>query len=153
MNIIADSDSKTRVQKVIDNLYLTPQQQETQSVFKIYSFSEHMKKRADQIGDQNAYNFGSDINNAVLRDNGDKYEWRNQQDKKVRPTHRNTKKGLGGKTFLFSDPPTEMDRYGNKHTGNPGSAWGCRCYGVPSNKKPRLNFIARARPRNHIATI
>lgn len=105
-----------------------------------FSFLKHMQKRADQIGEQSSFDLGVDINTAVISESSDTYEWTSQQDKKVRATHRK----LNGKIFSFTNDPTTIDKYGNEHTGSPGTDYGCRCYAVLKKGKPRLNYIARA---------
>jgi len=46
------------------------------------------------------------------------YIWHTQEDDKVRPSHR----ANDGKVFAWDDPPP---------TGNPGEAYGCRCWAEP----------------------
>lgn len=105
-----------------------------------FSFSKHMQKKADQLGEQASFDLGADINNIVIEEAGDTYEWTSQEDSKVRPTH----KKLNGKIFSFENDPTTIDKYGNEHTGSPGTDYGCRCYAVLKKGKPKLNYIARA---------
>jgi uncharacterized protein with gpF-like domain len=97
---------------------------ENENVYKVFSFGEHYKDRAEQIGDENAYALGTTLNEGIIKEFSDRYIWMTQRDKRVRKTHRK----LQGKCFLFDDPPTEIFKNGKTHTGNPGTAWGCRCW-------------------------
>ena len=115
-------------QKMLNRLY---EAKEGENVYKVFSFKNHFQDRAEQIGEENAYELGTAINEGVLRQNTDRYIWRTQRDKRVRETHRK----LANKCFLFDDPPTTVSKYGKEHTGNPGTEWGC----VPSGTKIRLN--------------
>lgn len=97
---------------------------ENENVYKVFSFGEHYQDRAEQIGDENAYALGTIINEGIIKEFSDRYIWQTQRDGRVRKTH----KKLQGKCFLFTDPPTEIFKNGTTHTGNPGTAWGCRCW-------------------------
>ena len=109
----------------------------------VFAFSLNLSNRAGQLADQAAFEFANDINNEILEKIIDKYTWRSQQDKQVRKTHRK----LNGKTFVPEDPPTTIDEYENKHTGNPGTDWGCRCYRDVPKKGARVlrNYTVRAK--------
>lgn len=130
------------VQKMLNRMFAARQ---GESVYRVFSFSENFKDRAEQIGEETAFELGSDINNAVLGDIGDAYLWQNQGDARVRYVHDDAPKGLGGLVFLFSDPPTTIDLYGNAHTGNCGTAWGCRCFAEkpPKGAKPKRHYTVR----------
>lgn len=108
-------------------------------VSPVVSFQENFAARAIQIGEEQAFALGRDINSDAVQQNSSTYLWQTQEDRRVRPTHRK----LGGKLFSWESPPTTIDRYGNRHTGNPGTDWGCRCWEVPATGKPLLNFVAR----------
>lgn len=134
------SEKAPDVQKMLNKVYLTQADlSRGAEVYKVFSFSDNLEAKAMQLGEQQAFDLGAEINHDVMTDIGDRYEWRTQEDSKVRKTHRK----LNGKTFLYSDPPTEIDEYGHKHTGHPGTQWGCRCYELPSTKRPFKNYIAR----------
>lgn len=127
-----------KVQKLLNDLYLSKSEKEAGvQVYKVYSFSDNLLKKAEQLGSQAAYDLGNDINHAVLSESGEKYKWRSQEDDRVRKTHRK----LNGKTFLYSNPPTTIDKKGKEHTGHPGTDWGCRCYEEPSSGKPLLDYV------------
>ncbi len=115
-------------QAMIDKLYGA---KENETVYKVFSFKDNLEDLAKQKGDENAFELGSGINERIIQHFSDRYFWRDQKDRRVRNTHIQ----LSGKVFLFADPPTTIDRYGKKHTGNPGTDWGC----VPSGTKIRLN--------------
>jgi len=144
-NLIADEFEKLRadqnadVQKVLNRIYLSKKDIEAGGeVYRVFSFAENLEKRAEQMGEDAAFDLGREVNNAVLAQSGDMFGWESQRDKAVRKTHRK----LRGKTFLFSDPPTTVDKYGNRHTGLCGTDWGCRCYAVaPFSKKPLRNYV------------
>ena len=106
-----------------------------------FSFSENLSKKSGQIAEQSAFEFANEINNEILEKIADKYTWMDQRDKRVRATHRK----LRLKTFDPVDPPTTIDKYGNKHTGNPGTDWGCRCYRDVPKKGARVlhGYIVR----------
>lgn len=108
----------------------------------VFAFSLNLSKRAGQLADQAAFEFANDINNEILEKISNKYTWQDQRDRNVRRTH----KKLRDKTFVPEDPPTTIDEYGNKHTGNPGTDWGCRCYrGIPKKGARVLrNYTVRA---------
>lgn len=108
-------------------------------VAPVVSFAENLEARAIQIGEDSAFEFGRDLNHAAVSDTSDTYDWTSQEDRDVRPTHRI----LNRKTFSYLNPPTTVDKYGHRHTGNPGTDWGCRCFEKPSNRKPLMNFIAK----------
>lgn len=135
-------DSKD-AQKVIDKLYGA---KENETVYKVFSFKDNFEAFARKQGDENAYDLGTGMNEGIIKQYSDRYFWRTQKDKKVRPTH----EMLQGKCFLFSDPPTTVDKYGNKHTGNPGTDYGCRCMAerAPEREKPLRNYIVRESQRH-----
>jgi hypothetical protein len=108
-------------QEALNKIYAA---REGENVYKVFSFGEHYKDRAEQIGDENAYALGTTLNEGIIKEFSDRYIWMTQRDKRVRKTHRK----LQGKCFLFDDPPTEIFKNGKTHTGNPGTAWGCRCW-------------------------
>lgn len=123
------------VQKALKRIYGV---REGTTLAKGFTFGHNFEAKAEQIGDDEAFAFGIDINDAVLRQNGDRYYWQTQRDSRVRNTHQQ----LGGLCFLFDDPPTEVSKSGTKHTGNPGTAWGCRCFAdpAPEREKPKRRF-------------
>lgn len=135
---------RDKAQLAIDNLYLTPEQQGKQNVYKVYSFGKHMFRRADQLGEQESFNLGSDVNNAVVQENSNLYLWISQRDGDVRETHRMLNKVSG--PFSWDDHPTTIDKYNNRHQGPPGSDWGCRCFAqvYRGRKKPLRNYIVKA---------
>jgi hypothetical protein len=95
-----------------------------ENVYKVFTFADNYKDKAEQIGDENAYSLGTIVNEGIIKEFSDRYIWTTQHDKRVRSTHRQ----LSKKCFLFDDPPTEVFKSGKVHRGNPGTAWGCRCY-------------------------
>lgn len=112
----------TDVQKILNKMYLTKADEKRGAqVYQVFSFADNFEAKAEQLGEQSAFELGRDINTAVVSDVGDKYEWQTQEDSRVRETHQK----LNKKTFLYSDPPTTVDKYGNTHTGHPGTDWGC----------------------------
>lgn len=134
-------ESPGDVQRLLNKVYLSPEEQKRgDQVFGVFSFNDEMEKRAEQIGEEAAFDLGAKINDAVIQDLGDKYVWRTQEDSRVRKTHRK----LNGKTFLWSNPPTTIDEYGNKHTGHVGTDFGCRCYSEPSKGTPKIDFVVVA---------
>jgi len=114
-------DNSYTAQEALNKIY---EAREGENVYKVFSFGEHYKDRAEQIGDDNAYMLGTTLNEGIIKEFSDRYIWSTQRDKRVRKTHRK----LQGKCFLFDDPPTEILKSGKTHTGNPGTAWGCRCW-------------------------
>jgi uncharacterized protein with gpF-like domain len=48
---------------------------------------------------------------------------------------------------MFADPPTTVTTAGRRHTGNPGTEWGCRCYAeiAPEREKALQNYIVYER--------
>ena len=134
-------ESPGDIQKLLNKVYLSPEaRKDGENVFGVFSFKDEMSKKAEQIGEEAAFDLGEKINDAVIGDLGDRYKWRTQEDKRVRKTHRK----LNGKTFLWTNPPTTIDEYGNKHTGHCGSDYGCRCYSEPSKAKPLIDFVVVA---------
>lgn len=99
---------------------------EGENVYKVFSFGDHYKDRSEQIGEENAFALGTAVNEGIIKEFSDRYIWTTQRDRSVRKTHRK----LDKKCFLFADPPTEVLKSGKEHTGNCGTAWGCRCYAV-----------------------
>lgn len=79
----------------------------------------------DQLG-----KFYSAVNTSRMHNLGvTKYIWRNSDDRRVRgnpsgkyPNSRYNHWSRGGKTFSFDKPPQD---------GNPGEAYGCRCFASP----------------------
>lgn len=128
------------VQKMLNKIYAV---KKGENVYRAFSFGENFEARAEQIGEENAFELGRDINEAVLSEDNDRYLWRNQDDGRVRYTHDDAPKGFGGLVFLFSDPPTEISIYGAVHTGNPGTAWGCRCFAdtAPTRAKAKRHYV------------
>lgn len=114
-------DNSYTAQEALNKIY---DARENENVYKVFSFGDHYKDRAEQIGDDNAYALGTVLNEGIIKEFSDRYIWATQRDKRVRKTHRK----LQGKCFLFDDPPTEILKSGKTHTGNPGTAWGCRCW-------------------------
>lgn len=134
-------ESPGDVQRLLNKIYLSPDEQKRgDKVFGVFSFQDEMAKRAEQIGEESAFDLGAKINDAVVDDLGDNYTWQSQEDSRVRKTHRI----LNGKTFSRFHPPTTIDEYGNKHTGHPGSDYGCRCYREHARGKPLIDFVAIA---------
>lgn len=104
------------------------------------TFSGNLARRALQIGEEEAFALGRDLNHFVVSTNSDVYKWMSQNDNRVRTTHQI----LHGKLFSYNSPPTTKDKYGHVHTGNPGTDWGCRCWEEEARGKPLIGFIARA---------
>jgi uncharacterized protein with gpF-like domain len=127
-------------QKMLNKIY---EAKEGENVYKVFSFADNFKDKAEQIGDDNAYELGRDINEAVLTQLSDIYIWDTQHDKRVRDTH----KQLYKKCFRFDDPPTCVSKSGKSETGNPGNFWGCRCWASIPNKpmKPLLGYVVYER--------
>jgi uncharacterized protein with gpF-like domain len=125
-------------QKMIDRLYGA---KENEEIYKIFSFTDELKDLAAQKGDDEAYALGTGINEIVIKAHSNRYFWRSQRDARVRKTHQM----LADKCFLFDDPPKTIDRYGNEHTGNPGSDWGCRCWAdlAPEREKALRHHVVR----------
>ena len=135
------------VQKMLNKIYLTSDAIASgESVYKVFSFKENFEARAMQLGEESAFDLGSEINHAVLIESGDRYEWNTQQDKRVRDTH----KKLNGKVFLYSDHPTTIDKYGKRHTGPPGTDYGCRCFESQARKKGKVwkNYVVDMSNKN-----
>lgn len=133
-------EKSAEAQKLINKIYLHPKDIAAGAeVWKVYSFKDNLEDRAEQIGEQEAFDLGSDINHAVVQHIGDTYRWNTQHDLLVRWTHEQ----LDKKTFSYDDPPTTIDQYGRRHTGHCGTDWGCRCFETPSKEKPLLHFIVR----------
>ena len=134
------NDESATAQKLLNKIY---DAKENENVYKVFSFAGSYKDKAEQIGDENAYDLGTKINEEIIGQFSDRYFWRTQRDRRVRDTHRQ----LADTCFLFSDPPTEVMRNGTRHTGNPGSAWGCRCWADVADKKtkPKRGFKAYER--------
>ena len=134
------TDQSGEVQKMLNKVYLTKAEiSQGAEIYKVFSFSDNLAKKAEQLGEQAAFDLGKDINHAVISQNGDAYDWNTQEDKEVRKTHGK----LNKKTFLYSNPPTTIDKYGKRHTGHCGSDWGCRCFETTATGKPRLNYVVR----------
>jgi hypothetical protein len=131
-------DEERDVQESLDRIYAL---KDDEKVYKVFSFAQNFEGTADRHGDDEAYGLGREINESVLKDNSDRYFWRKQRDARVRKTH----EMLADFCFLFDDPPTTIDKYGNTHTGNAGTDWGCRCWGdlAPPREKAKRNFIVR----------
>lgn len=129
-------DESYTAQEALDKVY---EARKGEHVYKVFSFDDNYKDKAEQIGDENAYNLGTVINEGIIQEYTDRYIWTTQRDKRVRQTHRK----LNGKCFLFDDPPTEVSKYGKVHKGNPGTAWGCRCMASMPTKpmKPLRGYI------------
>lgn len=106
-------------------------------IVPVVSFSRNLAARAEQIGEDEAFSLGREINHDVVSVMSDVYFWRSQKDRRVRYTHRK----LADKRFSYNSPPTTVDRYGHRHTGNPGTDWGCRCFEEPGTGRPLLNYI------------
>lgn len=125
-------------QAMIDRLYAA---KENETVYKVFSFKENFKNLSEQYGDESAYDLGTGINERIIQHFSDKYFWMTQQDRRVRNTHEQ----LFKKIFLFSDPPTTIDKYGNRHTGNPGSDYGCRCWAeiAPEKEKALRHYVVK----------
>ena len=126
------------VQEEIDRLY---EMKQNQHVYKAFSFEDHFEGASDRIGDDEAFGLGRDLNEEAIRQSTDRYFWRKQNDNRVRKTH----EMLADKCFLFIDPPTTIDKYGNKHTGNVGTDFGCRCFAdpAPAREKPKRNYVVK----------
>ena len=108
-------------------------------VSPVISFADNLEARAVQLGEDAAFDLGRELNSDTVQQNSDVYLWNTQEDKQVRPTHRK----LAHKRFSYLHPPTTIDKYGRKHTGNPGTDWGCRCWETPATGKPLLDFVVR----------
>lgn len=133
-------------QKMLNRMF---DAREGETVYRVFSFADNFEARAEQIGEETAFELGRDINEAVMSNNSEKYLWENQGDARVRSTHEDAPEGLGGLVFLFTDPPTTIDVYGNSFTGNPGTPWGCRCVAgvAPKGSKPKYRFVLREKKR------
>lgn len=118
-------------QAMIDRLF---DAKENEKVYKVFSFKDNFEAAACQYGDENAYDLGTGINERIIQHYTDRYFWRSQKDRRVRNTHEQ----LEGKCFLFTDPPTTIDKYGNRHTGNPGTDYGCRCFADPAPEREKV---------------
>ena len=105
----------------------------------VVAFSSNLEAISDRLADQSVWDLSTMINHNVVSDIGKVYKWRTQEDANVRKTHNL----LRNKLFSYENPPTTIDQYGNKHTGNPGTDWGCRCWEDPAKGKPIINYIAR----------
>ena len=123
-------------QEMLNRLY---EAKKNENVYKVFSFADSYEKKSEQIGDDNAYDLGREINEGIIGQFTDRYIWTTQRDRRVRDTHRK----LAGKCFLFDDPPTTVTKSGRVHTGNPGTEWGCRCWAeIPlKNIKPLRGYI------------
>ena len=123
-------------QAALDKLY---GMRKGEHVHEVFSFAEGYEAKAGQIGDEEAFGLGKEINEGIARQFTDRYIWRTQRDRRVRQTH----KKLSGKCFLFDDPPTTVTKSGKEHTGHPGSDWGCRCWADIPDKpvKPLRGYI------------
>lgn len=130
------------VQKILNKVFLDRSDiARGAQVYKVYDFSDALGDSVERIADNAAFDLARDTNTQILSDLDDRFMWQTQEDARVRPTHRR----LNKKVFLFSDPPTTVDRYGHTHTGLPGTDYNCRCYALPapSGKKPLKNYVAR----------
>jgi hypothetical protein len=129
-------DNDYTAQEALNKIYGA---QKGENVYKVFPFNAHYKDKAEQVGDENAYNLGTEINEGIIKEFSDRYIWTTQKDRKVRKTHRK----LSGKCFLFNDPPTEVSKSGKTHKGNPGTAWGCRCFAAIPTKavKPLRGYV------------
>lgn len=123
-------------QEALNKIY---EAKEGMNVYKVFTFDEHYKDKANQIGDDNAYALGTTLNEGIIKEFSDVYIWTTQRDKRVRKTHRK----LQGKCFRFDNPPTEVFKSGKTHRGNPGTAWGCRCFAAVPTKpmKALLDYV------------
>lgn len=132
---LKDDESYT-AQQTLNKLY---EARKGENVYKVFTFADNYGKKAEQLGDENAYDLGSRLNEEIIGQFSDRYIWRTQRDRRVRETH----KKLAGKCFLFDDPPTTVTKSGRVHTGNPGTDWGCRCWAdIPDkNIKPLRGYI------------
>jgi uncharacterized protein with gpF-like domain len=130
-------------QKVIDKIYGA---KENEEVYKVFSFKDNFEAFSKQRGDESAFELGTGMNEGIIKQFSDRYFWKTQKDKKVRPTH----EMLRDKCFLFTDPPTTIDKYGNRHTGNPGTDYGCRCWAerAPEREKPLKHYTVRESQRH-----
>jgi len=131
------NDESYTAQQMLNKIYSA---KENENVYKVFSFKDHFKSRSEQIGDDNAYDLGTKINEGIITQFSDRYYWRTQRDRRVRSTHRQ----LANKCFLFSDPPTEVLKSGKRYTGNPGAiSYGCRCFSEIAGKraKPLRKYI------------
>jgi len=131
-----DKQDDKDAQKVIDKLF---DAKKNETVYKVFSFKDNFEDLSKQYGDDNAYDLGTGINERIIKHFSDRYFWRTQKDKRVRSTHQQ----LDGKCFMFKYPPTTVDKYDNRHTGNPGTDWGCRCFAeiAPDRERVLKNYI------------
>ena len=118
-------------QAMIDKLY---EAKENETVYKVFSFKDNMKDLAGQYGEEDAFGLGTGINERIVQQYTDRYFWRTQKDKRVR----NTDQQLEGKCFLFTDPPTCVDKYGRRQKANPGGKFGCRCWADPAPEREKV---------------
>ena len=131
---------KADAQKELNRLY---DAKKGESVYKVFSFADNFKAAAEQQGDEAAYDLGTGINERIIQNYSTKYFWKTQKDRRVRDTH----KQLEGLCFNFADPPTTVDKYGHRFTGNPGTAYGCRCMAViaPEREKYLARYVVYER--------
>lgn len=129
-----DAEQKAEVTRLLQGA-----QRPEGEVSPVVSFSQNLEALATQIGEDAAFDLGRDLNSDTVQQNSDVYRWNTQEDKAVRPTHRI----LSKKVFSYLSPPTTIDRYGRRHTGNCGTDWGCRCWETPADGKPLYNFVAK----------
>ncbi|MDD5363608.1 MAG: hypothetical protein PHN88_15910 [Ignavibacteria bacterium] len=131
------NDESYTAQQMLNKIY---EAKENENVYKVFSFKDHFKNKSEQIGDENAYDLGTKINEGIITQFSDRYYWRTQKDTRVRSTHQQ----LADKCFLFNDPPTEKLLNGKSYTGNPGAiSWGCRCWAeiAPARAKVRRHYV------------
>ena len=148
LKVITSDKKNTLIEKEIEKLRDTKDAQamvdklydvkKGETVYKVFSFSENFKDLAEQHGEEAAFDLGTGINERIIQHFSDRYFWRHQKDKRVRFTHFK----LGDLCFLFADPPTTIDKYGNVHKGNPGTDFGCRCWAdiAPEREKVLRNY-------------
>ena len=138
--LVADEMERLKTTKdpqaMIDKLY---DAKENETIYKVFSFKDNFKAAAGQYGEEDAFELGTGINERIVQQYTDRYFWRTQKDKRVRNTHMQ----LENKCFLFTDPPTTIDKYGHRHTGNPGSDFGCRCFAdtAPEREKVLRGYV------------
>jgi gas vesicle protein len=108
-------------------------------IARVVSFSENLEKRSEQIGEDQAFELATKINHHVVEQISGVYQWKTQEDSRVRKTHRK----LANKIFAYDDPPTTIDEYGHTHTGHPGTDWGCRCWEEAAKGKPLRGYTVR----------
>lgn len=142
-----------RVQEQVDTLYLSPEERREQNVSYVKSFdlakifkkheknfNTEMKRRINQLADQEIFDLSKDVNETVIKKETNTYTWMTMGDSKVRKTHAK----FANKHFSFDDHPTSIYKSGRRFTGPPGTDYGCRCWMIPGGEgKVFKNYSAK----------